>query len=59
MTTAIKRFFQRLNSDALAQYYQSRLEQARSTVELEAIIYTQSLISLYDWEETDSNEEQK
>lgn len=59
MITAIKHFFHKLNSDSLAQYYQSRLERATSAVELEAIIYTQSLISLYDWEEPYNKEEQR
>ena len=59
MITTIKRFLRKLESNPLAQYYQSRFEQAKSTVEIEAIIYTQSLISLYDWGEQDNDEVQK
>lgn len=59
MLTVIRRLFVALGSRSLARYYQSRLERSKTTLEREAIIYTQSLMSLYDWDESSSEEEQK
>ncbi|WP_375749148.1 hypothetical protein [Vibrio sp. HN007] len=59
MMTIFERFMKKLNSDALAHYYQRRLENGKSRVEIEAILYTQSLLSLYEWDEENHSEELK
>lgn len=59
MFTVIRRCIHKLNSDSLTQYYSSRLDRVTSVIEKNAIIYIQSLISLYDWDESDENKEEK
>ncbi|GEA61935.1 hypothetical protein [Vibrio comitans] len=59
MLTAIKTFLQNLNSKSITTYYQSRCEQAKTALELEAIIYTQSLLSLYDWRDSNNDKANK
>lgn len=56
MLEAIKRIFQQKSGNALAEYYQSRLHTTKSIIEAEAIIYMNSLMSLYDWEEGENEE---
>ncbi|GLO60676.1 hypothetical protein MACH09_11840 [Vibrio sp. MACH09] len=55
MLTVIRRLFVALGSRSLARYYQSRLERSKTTLER----YTQSLMSLYEMDESSSEEEQK
>ncbi|GAM55092.1 hypothetical protein JCM19231_1908 [Vibrio ishigakensis] len=59
MLTAMKAFILNLNSKPITHYYQSRCESAKTTLEREMIAYTQSLLSLYDWNETTNDKADK
>ncbi|GAM75927.1 hypothetical protein JCM19241_225 [Vibrio ishigakensis] len=59
MLTAMKAFIQNLNSKPITHYYQSRCERAKTALEREMIAYTQSLLSLYDWNESTSDKADK
>lgn len=56
MLKAIRNYLFPYSSESLSHYYQNRLKNADGLIEREAILYTQSLISLYDWYQTQDEE---